>query len=344
MAGEVRFAIVGGGVISDVHARAIRGAQGAELTAVVDVEDKPRAAAAERLGVPGYGSVSELIAARVADAVTVAVPSGLHAEVGARAAHGGLHVLTEKPIEITLAAADRLIAACAAAGVTLGCISQSRTESDIAGAHAAVAAGRLGRMVLAKADTKWFRSQTYYDEGGWRGTWDLDGGGALMNQSIHAIDILQWVMGPVTSVSAYAATLTHEIEAEDNAVAAIRFASGALGVLEGSTSLKAGRPRRHEFHGDGGSIVLEDGRALVWDVADGAASPSTGIGPAATDGKVVGRMDHNPHRLQVEDFVAAISEGREPRVNGAEGRAPVELILAIYESASRDGEPVTLPL
>ena len=344
MAGEVRFAIVGGGVISDVHARAIRAAPGAVLAAVVDTDDAARAAATERLATPGYGSVSELIAAGTADAVTVAVPSGLHAEVGAQAAHGGLHVLTEKPIEITLAAADRLIAACRQAGVTLGCISQSRTEPDIAGAHAAVAAGRLGRMVLARADTKWFRSQKYYDEGGWRGTWELDGGGALMNQSIHAIDILQWVMGPVTSVSAYAATLTHEIEAEDNAVAAIRFASGALGVLEGSTSMKAGRPRRHEFHGDAGSIVLEDGRAVVWDVADGAAAPSAGIDPSDTAGKVVGRIDHNPHRMQVEDFVAAIGEGREPRVNGAEGRAPVELILAIYESAARDGEPVTLPL
>jgi predicted dehydrogenase len=344
LAGEVRFAIVGGGVISDVHARAIRAAPGAVLAAVVDTDDAARAAATERLATPGYGSVSELIAAGTADAVTVAVPSGLHAEVGARAAHGGLHVLTEKPIEITLAAADRLIAACRQAGVTLGCISQSRTEPDIAGAHAAVAAGRLGRMVLARADTKWFRSQKYYDEGGWRGTWELDGGGALMNQSIHAIDILQWVMGPVTSVSAYAATLTHEIEAEDNAVAAIRFASGALGVLEGSTSMKAGRPRRHEFHGDAGSIVLEDGRAVVWDVADGAAAPSAGIDPSDTAGKVVGRIDHNPHRMQVEDFVAAIGEGREPRVNGAEGRAPVELILAIYESAARDGEPVTLPL
>jgi predicted dehydrogenase len=228
--------------------------------------------------------------------------------------------------------------------VTLGCISQSRTEPDIAGAHAAVAVGRLGRMVLARADTKWFRSQTYYDEGRWRGTWELDGGGALMNQSIHAIDIFQWVMGPVTSVSAYATTLTHEIEAEDNAVAAIRFASGALGVLEGSTSLAAGRPRRHEFHGDAGSIVLEDGRAVVWEIEDGSAAPSAGLDPSETAGKVVGRMDHNPHCLQVEDFVAAISAGRAPRVNGAEGRAPVELILAIYESAARDGEPVTLPL
>ena len=302
MPADIRFAIVGAGIISDVHARAIRAARGADLTAIVDIELAARAAA-ERLAVPIYESIGTLAAAGVADAITVAVPSGLHARVGVEAARGGLHVLTEKPIEITLAAADRLIAACRDAGVTLGCISQSRTEPDIAGAH-----------------------------------------GALMNQSVHAIDILQWVMGPVTSVSAYAATLTHEIEAEDNAVAAIRFASGALGVLEGSTSLRAGRPRRHEFHGDAGSIVLEDGRAVVWELADGSPAPSAGLDPADTAGTVPGQMGHDPHRLQIEDFVAAIHEGRETHVNGAEGRAPVELILAIYQSAEQDGYPVTLPL
>jgi predicted dehydrogenase len=340
---DIRFAIVGAGIIATIHARAIRAARGADLTAIVDIELAARAAA-ERLAVPTYESIGTLAAAGVADAITVAVPSGLHARVGVEAARGGLHVLTEKPIEITLAAADRLIAACRDAGVTLGCISQSRTEPDIAGAHRAVRDGLLGRMVLARADTKWYRSQQYYDDGGWRGTWEMDGGGALMNQSIHAIDILQWVMGPVTSVSAYAATLTHEIEAEDNAVAAIRFASGALGVLEGSTSLRAGRPRRHEFHGDAGSIVLEDGRAVVWELADGSPAPSAGLDPADTAGTVPGQMDHDPHRLQIEDFVAAIHEGREPHVNGAEGRAPVELILAIYQSAEQDGYPVTLPL
>lgn len=344
MPADIRFAIVGAGIISDIHARAIRTATGAGLTAVVEIEPTTRATAADRLDVPAYESVGDLISAGVADAVTVAVPSGLHARVGVEAARGGLHVLTEKPIEITLAAADRLIAACRDAGVTLGCISQSRTEPDIAGAHRAVRDGLLGRMVLARADTKWFRSQQYYDDGGWRGTWELDGGGALMNQSIHAIDILQWVMGPVASVSAYAATLTHDIEAEDNAVAAIRFTSGALGVIEGSTSLRAGRPRRHEFHGDAGSIVLEDGKAVIWDLADGSAAPSAGIDLGTAAGTVPGQIDHNPHRLQVEDFVVAIHEGREPHVNGAEGRAPVELILAIYESAASDGYPVTLPL
>ena len=344
MPANLRFAITGAGIISDIDAHAIRAAAGAELTAVVEIDPAARAAAADRLAVPAYESVADLIAASVADAITVAVPSGLHARVGVEAARGGLHVLTEKPIEITLAAADRLIAACRDAGVTLGCISQSRTEPDIAGAHRAVRGGLLGRMVLARADTKWFRSQQYYDDGGWRATWEMDGGGALMNQSIHAIDILQWVMGPVASVSAYAATLTHAIEAEDNAVAAIRFASGALGVLEGSTSLVTGRPRRHEFHGDAGSIVLEDGHAVVWELADGSPAPSAGLDPAATAGTVPGQMDHNPHRLQVEDFVAAIHAGREPHVNGAEGRAPVELILAIYQSAAQDGHPVTLPL
>lgn len=343
MPADIRFAIVGAGIISDVHARAIRAARGADLTAIVDIEPADRAAA-ERLAVPTYESIGALVAAGVADAITVAVPSGLHARVGVEAARNGLHILTEKPIEITLAAADRLIASCRDAGVTLGCISQSRTEPDIAGAHRAVRDGLLGRMVLARADTKWYRSQQYYDDGGWRGTWEMDGGGALMNQSIHAIDILQWVMGPVTSVNAYAATLTHEIEAEDNAVAAIRFASGALGVLEGSTSLPAGRPRRHEFHGDAGSIVLEDGHAVVWELTDGSPAPSAGLDPSATAGAVPGRMDHDPHRLQIEDFVTAIQEGREPHVSGAEGRAPVELILAIYESAAGDGYPVTLPL
>ena len=345
MASPVRFAVVGVGVIGKLHARGIKAASGAELAAVVDVDPLARDLAAAEHGVPAFTTVDELAAADVADAITVGVPSGTHAIVGISAARHGLHVLCEKPIDVSIRAAKDLIAACRQNGVKLACVSQSRFDPDIQATRAAVQEGRLGRMVLADACTKWYRSQQYYDAGGWRGTWAQDGGGALMNQSIHAIDIMQWIMGPVLTVCGFAGTLAHRMETEDTGVGILRFESGALGVIEGATSLGKGQARRHEFHGTVGSIIMEEGKVVVWNLGDGSQPPSatesSAVQAVATDPAAVGHLGHKRH---VEDLVAAIREDRDPFITGEQAMKPMELILAIYESNRRGGEAIKLPL
>ncbi|HIC89384.1 MAG TPA: Gfo/Idh/MocA family oxidoreductase, partial [Anaerolineae bacterium] len=242
---------------------------------------------------------------------------------------------------------DRVIAACRQAGVKLAGIFPYRFTAGVQKAKEAVEAGRLGRLTLADAYVKWHRSQEYYDSGGWRGTWQLDGGGALMNQSIHTIDLLQWLAGPVESIFGHTAALAHRMETEDTAVAVLRFANGALGVIEGATSTWPGEPARLELRGDRGSIVLSDGVITTWKLGDAAPGEEEAMlhleesgGSGASDPMGI---SYENHRRQIADFVAAIREDRPPAVDGAEGRKAVEIIIGIYRSA-RSGQPVTLPL
>lgn len=346
MAGAVRFAVVGAGVIGKIHAKAVKAAKGAALAAIVDLDPAVAREVAAEHGVPAFVSVEELIKSGLADAVTIGVPSGTHSAVGIKAARAGLHVMCEKPIDVSLRAADVLISVCAQSAVKLGCVSQSRFEPDVIAVREAVRGGRLGRMVMGEANTKWFRTQDYYAAGGWRGTWAHDGGGALMNQSIHAIDVLQWVMGPVDYVTGMTATLARQIEAEDTGVALVKFTSGALGVIQGATSLGRPQPRKHEFHGTAGTIILEENKAKLWDLEDGSKPPSseTKSAPAAGAGTDPAAVGYLGHIHQVEDLVRAITEGSEPSVTGVDARAPLELILAIYASARDNGKPVRLPL
>ena len=346
MANPVAIAVVGVGVIGRVHARAVVDAEGAALAAVVDTDLDGARAVGEEYGAPAFGSVDELIESGLAEAATIGVPSGSHAQVGAPLAEAGIHLLCEKPIDVSLEAADRLIGSCEANGVKLACISQSRFEPDLRAAREMVRSGRLGRAVLAQADTKWYRSQDYYDASGWRGTFAQDGGGALINQSIHAIDALQWVMGPVERVCGFTVNRWHEIEAEDTGAAIVRFRSGALGVIQGATSLGKAQAKRLEFHGDAGTIIIENDAAIVWDVEDGSSAPSAASGPGVRKGAAADARDvgHRGHIKQVEDLVQAILEGRSPSITGLDARAALELILAIYESANGGGKPVTLPL
>ncbi|MCY4110223.1 MAG: Gfo/Idh/MocA family oxidoreductase [Chloroflexi bacterium] len=346
MANPIPFAVVGMGVIGKTHARAVVDAEGADLAAVVDTDIDRARAIGEKYGAPTFGSVDELIGSGLVTAATIGVPSGTHAQVGIPLAEAGIHLLCEKPIDVSLEAADRLISSCEASGVTLACISQSRFEPDLRAARELVQSGRLGRTVLAQADTKWYRSQDYYDAGGWRGTFAQDGGGALINQSIHAIDALQWVMGPVERVCGFTTNRWHEMEAEDTGAAILQFRSGALGVIQGATSLGKAQPKRLEFHGEAGTIVLENDAAIAWDVDDGSTAPSaaSGSGPRKGAGADARDVGHIGHIRQVEDLVRAIVEGVPPEITGADARAPLELILAIYESANSGGTPVTLPL
>jgi predicted dehydrogenase len=280
--------------------------------------------------------------------VTICSPSGAHLEPALLAAQAGKHVIVEKPLEVTLKRCDQIIEVCERHRVQLATIFPSRFHGCWRELKSAIDQGRFGTLALGNAYIKWFRTQSYYDSGKWRGTWKLDGGGALMNQAIHTIDLLQWLMGPIRSVSALTSTLAHSrIEVEDVAVAALEFVSGALGTIEATTASFPGLPKRIEIHGNSGSAVIEEEAIRHWRFHKSlsrdkkrmeqfsARSESSGGASSATD------IGHHGHRELFRDFVKAMRENGTPAVDGHEGRKSVEIILAIYE-ASKRGKKVTL--
>jgi predicted dehydrogenase len=271
-------------------------------------------------------------------------------EPAVAAARAGKHVIVEKPLEITLERCDAIIRACEEAKVVLSTIFPSRFHDSSQLLKRAIDQQRFGRLTLGDAYVKWWRTQQYYDSGAWRGTWQLDGGGALMNQAIHSVDLLAWLMGPVSEIQAATALLAHErIEVEDVAVAVLRFKNGALGVLEATTAAYPGYLKRIEIHGNRGSAVMEEEDIIKWDFAEEhpddqivrekmAARVSGGGG--ASDPAAIG---HHGHARQFTDVAKAIREGARPLIDGYEGRRSVEIILAVYKAAE-EGRVVTLPL
>jgi UDP-N-acetyl-2-amino-2-deoxyglucuronate dehydrogenase len=345
------FGVIGCGVIAPFHARAIADLPNARLVAVADAAAERARDLASDFGVDAL-EVDALLARPEIDVVCVCVPSGAHAEVGARAAAAGKHVVVEKPIEVTLEAADRLINACEDNGVTLCVISQHRWDPGVLALKHLADSGQLGRLVLGDAIVKWYRTQQYYESGDWRGTLKLDGGGALMNQGVHYVDLLQWVMGPVERVFARTRTSAHEhIEVEDVAVAVLSFAGGAVGLLECSTAVYPGLPERLEVTGTGGTAIVEAGELKLRELKEekGETSPYGGKtttssqDPAHVASANPADISHAGHREQLRDLLDAIDTGRKPAIDGAEARKPLEIILAAYESA-RSGRDVTLPL
>jgi UDP-N-acetyl-2-amino-2-deoxyglucuronate dehydrogenase len=335
--------ISGAGMISAVHAEALGELRDARLVAVAAARQVTGRKLAETHGAEWHAELEGLLARPDVDVVILCTPSGLHPGQAVAAARAGKHVVTEKPMATTLEGADRMIRACREAGVTLSVIFQYRFNRDALRLKRAVEAGLFGRLVLGNAFVHWHRTQAYYEErGGWRGTWALDGGGALMNQSIHAIDLLQWMLGPVESVSAYADTLAHDIEVEDTASAALRFASGALGVIQGTTSTHRDWPIRIEVRGTGGGATLEGSRLTVWQPGreEEILSPRDLESlPEPQGDEPLGAA----HRRQLKEIFAALREGREPPIPGEEARKAVEIVLGIYRSAA-SGERVTFPL
>ena len=330
------FGIVGTGVIAAMHAAAIATLPGARLAAVTDVAAGAAAAFAATRGCAAEPGLDALLARPDVDVVCVCVPSGLHAEVGVRAARAGKHLVVEKPIDVTLAAADRLIEAADAAGVALTVISQHRFDPGLIELRRLLDLGALGRLVLGEASTKWYRTQGYYDSAAWRGTWAMDGG-SLMNQGVHYVDLLRWCMGPVTGVTAVCATQAHQIEVEDTALAIVRFASGAVGTIMSSTAAFPGFPQRLEITGTEGTAIVEDGRIVAGPGAEAGGAPPGATGAAADPAAV----EVASHAAQIADLLAAIEEGREPAVGGQAGRDALEVVCAVYESA-RTGRPVRL--
>jgi predicted dehydrogenase len=335
--------IAGAGTIGAVHAGALDELQGARLVAVAEAREVTGRKLAEAHGAEWHAELGELLARPDVDVVVICTPSGLHPDQAVAAARAGKHVITEKPMATTLEDADRMIHACREAGVTLTVIFQYRFNRDALRLKRAVEAGLFGRPVLGNAFVHWHRTQAYYEErGGWRGTWALDGGGALMNQSIHAVDLLQWILGPLESICGYAETLTHDVEAEDTASAVLRFASGALGIIQGTTSAHRDSPLRIEIRGTEGSANLEGSRLGIWQpsrVEESLSAPDFEYLPESQANEPLGAA----HRRQLKEIFAALREGREPPIAGEEARKAVEIVLGIYRSAA-SGKSITFPL
>src|SRR5579884_3673723 len=271
MPDQLGFAVVGCGMIARFHARALAEIPTARVAALVSRTPANAHKLLEETRTPPcpvFTSVAEAARAPGVDAVIITTPSGAHLEPALAAAAAGKHVVVEKPLEITGPRCQQIIDACDRHRVQLCTIFPSRFADSSTALKAAVDAGRFGRLTLGETACKWWRSQAYYDEGGWKGTQALDGGGALMNQAIHNVDLLVWMMGSVAQISGFTATLAHErIEVEDTAVACLRFANGALGVIQATTSVHPGLPKTIAIHGDRGTAVIEQDDVLRWDFA-----------------------------------------------------------------------------
>jgi UDP-N-acetyl-2-amino-2-deoxyglucuronate dehydrogenase len=338
------FGIVGAGVIGALHAEAIGLVPGARLVAVTDVVPGSAKELAGRYGCTAEPHLEALLARPDIDVVSVCVPSGLHAEVGTKAAAAGKHLVIEKPIDVTLEAADRLIAAADAAGVTMTVISQHRFDTGLDELRRLLDSGALGTLLLGEASTKWYRTQGYYDSAQWRGTWAMDGG-SLMNQGVHYVDLLRWCMGPVSEVTAVYATQAHQIEVEDTALAIVRFASGVLATIVSSTSVYPGFSQRLEITGTEGTVVVEDGRIVLRALRSGPPGPGELAGPAAAAADAAaqaGGIDPASHAAQIADLLEAIDQGRQPSVTAQSARETLKIVLAVYESA-RSGRTVVFP-
>jgi predicted dehydrogenase len=345
------FAIVGCGMIARFHVRALGEVGSTRVAALVTRNP----ASAEKLiaetglpAVPVFTDLADALKRPDVDVVIVTTPSGAHLEPAVAAANAGKHVVVEKPLEITPERCDRIIEACNRNGVKLCTIFPSRFHDANAILKDTVDAGRFGRLTLGETTCKWWRSQAYYDDGGWKGTQALDGGGALMNQAIHNVDLLLWMMGDATHVTGFTATLAHErIEVEDTAVACLRFKNGALGVIQATTSVYPGLPKTIAIHGDKGTAVIEQEDILRWEFAQeipldakikAKFAQKVGASGGSSDPKAI---SHEGHARQLADFVRAILFMDEPLVDGREGRKSVALICAIYESM-RTGKVVAL--
>ena len=333
----IRVGLIGGGNISGTHAQAAKAIAGVEIAAVYGTNREKVEGMAAACRAAAYLDFEKFLNHRPMEFVAIGSPSGLHAEQGIAAARHGLHILTEKPLDISTRAADTLIAAAAGAKVKLGLFFQDRFKADLIRVKHWVDGGILGKPILADARVKWYRPPEYYAASKWRGRLALDGGGALMNQAIHTVDLLLWLFGDVVRVQAQKKTALHAIEAEDTLSALLEFANGATGVLQATTSVYPGYPRRVELTGEQGTIVIEHDRLVSADLknpAPDARSSGDDKNQSASSATV---SDARGHQAAMEDFIQAIEKSGEPRCNGVEGRRSVALVEAIYAACESGG-------
>ena len=335
------FGIVGCGVISKWHIAAINAIEDAYLVGVFDNYRPGAEKAADEHSCRLFETYEEMLNCDEVDIISICTPSGTHAPLTIKAANHKKNVIVEKPMAITNSQLDELIGAVEQNGVKLAVISQLRFTDAIQKVKKAIEDGELGDIVLGDIYMKYNRSQEYYDSSGWRGTWEMDGGGALMNQGIHGIDLLQYLLGGVKSVMSMCRTLARDIEVEDTANVLVEFKNGAIGVIQGTTSVEPGYPRIIQISGTRGTVEITEDIITRWDV-DGK---SLLVDNSATSNVQSFRdpqgLDSNSHLLQVKDFISAIAQSRAPLVDLYEGKKPVEIILAAYES-SKLGKKIDL--
>jgi UDP-N-acetyl-2-amino-2-deoxyglucuronate dehydrogenase len=337
---QFRFGIIGCGAIGAVHAEAIAQLPDAQLVAVADVSAERARQLAATYGISAYTDVMEMLSREQLDIVVVCTPNGEHGEHACQVMRSGRHVIVEKPMEVSHAAIEEMLRVQQQAGVKLAVTSQHRFDPATIQVHNLVEEQAFGRLVLGTATVPWWRPQTYYD--GWHGTWRFEGGGALMTQALHSIDLLQWLMGPVKNVYGYTDTQVHHMETEDVAVAILRFASGALGTIAATTGAYPGVTTRIELFGAEGTAVIENETLaylqLACDDREEVASAGTTPGPRKQESNANSIAQESAarslrsHVLQTADMIRAIREDGTPLVDGQAGRQPVEIILGIYES------------
>jgi predicted dehydrogenase len=339
---NIRFGIIGCGMIADWHARAIKETSGAVLIGVTDLHEQTRISFARKNDVKAFGTENELLNNHDIDVVCICTPSGLHAVSTVNALRHGKHVVVEKPMGISLEQCEDILQASKSEKRKVSVISQYRFSDAVKHLERAICADLLGKIVMGRLSMKYHRSQEYYAQSNWKGTWKMDGGGALMNQGIHGIDLMQHLLGPVKAVSSFARTLSRKIEVEDTVCAILEYSSGAIGTIEGTTSVYPGYPRTLEINGDRGTIILEEDAVTEWTI-EGQSQPADLILGRATN---VGA--YNPsaigiegHKKQIADMADAIRNDRQPVVDAHEGMKAVVIILAIYES-SKTGKTVYL--
>src|ERR1700720_1252109 len=322
--------LIGSGNITQTHARAARAIPGVQISAIYGSNHQTVARLATEHHAKPYNDFAAFLAHKPMNLVILGTPSGLHAEQGIAAAQHGLHVLTEKPLDTTTKNADALIAAADKANVKLAVIFQDRLKPNIQRLKQWLDRGLLGKPLLVHASVKWYRPPDYYSSSKWRGTFALDGGGALINQAIHTVDLLVWLLGDVARVEARTATVLHKIEAEDTAVANLEFASGAIGTLLATTAAYPGYPRRLEITGTEGTVILEQDRILATNLRHPQSITSAAAPDENQSASSALVSDVRGHQALIEDFLQAIERNTTPICDGREGRRSIALVEAIY--------------
>jgi UDP-N-acetyl-2-amino-2-deoxyglucuronate dehydrogenase len=337
----VGFAVIGAGLVGPTHAAAAGRAPGGQLVAVCDRIAERAETLAEQFGAMAFTELDAVLERRDVHIVCICLPTRLHLEVAERAVAAGKRIVVEKPLELSLERADRLLDAARARGVQVAAIFNRRFIPALKATKRAVEEGLLGDLIAADMYYKSFRTQEYYDESGWRGTWEQEGGAALINQGIHGVDLLRWVAGPVARVFGYADHRRRDIEADDTTAAVVRYANGAMGVVQAMTSITPRLPDRLEYHGVNGSIQLSGYRIARWEVPGAESWPEQVEAEERAMLESTRSLESGGHHAQIADMVQAVREGRPPAVSGEEGRRSLEVCLAIYESA-RVGREVQL--
>ena len=347
----IRFALVGTGMISKIHSQELLNIENAKITAVFSPVEKDAKSFAEKLGAAWYTDFHEMLKSPDIDVVNILTPSGLHGEMTIDAARAGKHVIVEKPMDISLEKAREMIQVCRENQVKLCVISQHRFDPSSIRLKSDIKSGQFGKTVLGQASINWYRPQSYFTESPWRGTWEMNGGGVLINQGIHTIDLLQFFMGEVESVYAHTDILAHQnIEVEDVAVATVKFKNGAFGTIVGTTAAYPGLSARLEIIGTNGTAVIENDTLTKYYLRpddDDEPGNAVNLAESINDStnlnyaSAADQLNGTSHRLQFIDMIDAIKNDREPLVNGVEGYKALEVIKAIYQS-SESGKPVLL--